>query len=61
MLSVTCMPFMLSVVMLRVVMLSVVMLSVVMLSVVMLSVAAPKEHTVDIDNGETCFIALALR
>ncbi len=38
MLSVTCKPFMLSVVMLSVVMLSVVMLSVVMLSVVMLSV-----------------------
>jgi hypothetical protein len=44
--SVTCMPL---------------MLSVVMLSVVMLSVVAPKELNVDIDYGETCFIALAHR
>ncbi len=41
MLSVTCKPYMLSVVMLNVVMLCVVILNVVMLSVIMLSVVAP--------------------
>jgi len=40
MLSATCKPYMLSVVMLNVVMLSVVMLNVIMLSVVMLSIVS---------------------
>jgi hypothetical protein len=48
MLSVTCNPFILSVIMLNVVMLNVVMLGVVMLRVVMLSVVAPWKHHVAI-------------
>jgi hypothetical protein len=44
-LSVTCKPYLLSVVMLSVIMLNVVMLGVVMLGVIMLSVAAPRKKS----------------